>query len=73
MHSTIRDLVNIAPGVELQDEDTRPFYLIDEPVLTDPCPEAGLVTFALFDIKISCRNVNEFGSRWIRILGETVY
>jgi len=52
VHIAVGYLVNIAPDVELQDEDTRPFYLIDEPVLTDPCPEAGLVTFALLISKL---------------------
>ena len=54
MHSAIGDLIDITPGVELQNKNLFRclLYLIDEPIFTNSCPESVFVAFTLFDIKI---------------------
>lgn len=46
MPGLVDDLIDIVPGIKLQDEDSGLIYLVDEPVLIDSCPESGRVAFA---------------------------
>jgi hypothetical protein len=52
--SAIWYLIDIAPGIKLQNKDHLAclIYIINKPVFAKSYPESGLMPFALFNIKI---------------------
>ena len=54
MLTAIRDLINIASGIKLQNKDHLAclINIINKPVFAKSHPESGLMDFALFNIKI---------------------